>query len=191
MNVATPPIFCQQKFEKILYNLIVANQNSSLFVPLALPDLSDPTLTKINNEFQRICAAILSLQGSSTSTSSGWQSYTPAPGVTGSGMTITSPIAYWAKTLNNGNQVIVNLDISVSISGSGPYLMISLPSTVPASNTYGNVFSCILYSSSTPVAGMARLGTVGSTAGIYVYRADGSNFSAGSLEVVLSGWYEI
>lgn len=181
------------------------NQAPGGFTPLKPGDFppQDNTLFALNNLFITIYTQLQALQlglsslnsssVSGSSSSSSWVDYTPTPVVNGLGMTISSPVIFWSKTLTTSGQVFINLDLQCSIGGSlGPALMVNLPGITPASNSYGNVFSCVLYpGSSTPVAGIARLATVGSTAGIYVYRADGANFTAASTEIVISGWYQI
>lgn len=94
--------------------------------------------------------------------------------------------------LNTGTQLFLNLDLNFTIAGSGPSLLLGLPNVVPANNQFGNVLSCIVYQGGpTPSAGMARVVTVGSTAGIYIYLASGASFAAGATEVVITGFYEV
>ena len=179
----------------------MAQNNTGGFVPITIADIdgSDPSLGRLNNQLQRLWADVSSASSSSSSTSSSssssssWTDYAPTPTINGLGMTLSSFSTFLAKTLNDGSKVFVNLDLECTIGGSlGPALLISLPSAVPAQNQFGNVMSCILYpGSSTPVAGMARLTAIGSSAGIAVYRADGANFTAAATEIVVSGWYQI
>jgi hypothetical protein len=105
-------------------------------------------------------------------------------------MTLSAFVNYEAAYLPASPLVYLNLDVQATLGGSlTNFVTLSYPVAPSTLQGYGNVFSCVLFQGATPVQGVAYLALVGSVLGIRISRYDAANFTAGTLEIKLTGLY--
>jgi hypothetical protein len=141
----------------------------------------DPTLNRINQMFQFLYSKV---QSGGSLGSGSWGSY--GPSVNGSGGMSAAGSAFRADFNQGGDGLTtILLNINVVLSGvAANTIIISLP-VKPISTTLGNAFACVMYSGTDVFNGTANI--VGGS--IQVTRFDGSDFTLGSVQVIISGAY--
>jgi hypothetical protein len=158
----------------------MANVTPSLST-LRPSDLQDPTLFALNNNFYLLNSQMISSQN----TTSSWTSYGPA--FSSGSLALSSFTSNECLYQQTGAKCFLNIDITLTVSGTGNSFSLAYPAQAPPALTtsYGNVLACVLLIGGSQIGGMARV----TNGAILVQRADAANIAAGTVRVLVTGFY--